>query len=285
MNKVKELIKKSYEKKLLELVEKNGGPSITADEIWDNIHYLASKVQSFGEEILVLTLQVKKMLAYIIDPDYHIEYEVVHGTDCCSVEAKLYWAGEEKPAGVGFSKRYRQQIFPKDSLSSEERDSSMEASVRGLAASRALTDAGIGMQFYGDVFDHKFDIFEGEEAAATETRKKMSKVPEIPSAEEKKKAKVAAKKSVPPKVEPATVPPAEEKVEKQPTVKTENTAMDLEKAKNAICDKGTYAGNPLGAVYQASPRNLIWLINNGSEVADAARAIVMSDPDLKEFLK
>lgn len=309
MNNITEIIRKSYENELMKMINQKDGQKIAKpEEIWDNIHRLASEGQSFGEKFYYLSLTVKKMLAFIADPGYRIEYSTVNTESTSTVEARFYWSGQETPAGIGFTKRHISQIFRNDSITNEERLTYLESCARGMAASRAITDAGIGLQFYADSFDSKFEEMERDEAAEAQTRGKAQEnaaattpgtVPEIPSLEEKKtsrlkaaaaKAEASAKKADTEKNEPVNtqpeVPTASPTEETTPVPKEDATtvAYDLESAKAVICDMGSYADNPLGTIYESNPRNLIWLINNGSKVADAARVIVESDPELKAYL-
>lgn len=300
-NAITEIIRKSYEKELMNMINQKEGTKITKpEEIWDNIHRLASEGQSFGEKVYFLSLNVKKMLAFIVDPGFHIEYSTVNTENTSTVEARLYWSGQDTPAGIGFTKRHLSQIFRNDSITTEERLTYLESCARGMAATRAITDAGIGLQFYADSFDSKFEQMEKDEAAVSQMRgEARNTVPEIPSLEEKKaarlkaaaaKAEASAKKVETKKKESVKTNPEEQATstakEAAPiTEKTTATAYNLESAKAVICDIGSYADNPLGTIYDSNPRNLIWLINNGSNVADAARVIVESDPELKAYLK
>lgn len=317
MNNFENVIKTSYEQELIRLINSKSSDATaisSPEEIWTNIHRLASEGTNFGEPYRYLSLNVKKMLAYIADPNYRIEYHVENTDETSTVEALFYWSGETVPAGVGFVKRHISQIFRNDSITSDERKTYLESSARGMAASRAITDAGIGLQFYSDLFDRKFEEMEALESSLAQERNNSAApvttttdgLPVIPTHEEKKAAryKAAGKKASvekenkadAPATETATTPKTEEvktevkddkaSEQKDTTVETQTAATcDLETAKKAICDIGSYAGNPLGAVYGCNPRNLIWLINHGSSVAAEARVIVESDPELKSYLK
>lgn len=308
MLEVKELLRKSYEKIIMQKIREKGGHVENPEEIWDNLTYLAQEVQKFGETRLFLPLQVKKMLAYIVDPDNYVEYQVNSDENSCTVEARLYWTGSSYPSGVGFVKRYVNQIFPNNSMSPEERLSIMESTVRGLALSRAITDAGIGMHLYGDCFDFNVEALEKDEAEKEINKEAEKKVPNIPSAEEKKVQRLAAKAAK----EKAERKPQEEMTEamdaavavpvevpKVTAVAEDNTlhdekepekdevyvsSMSIEEARKAVADKGALAGNTLGVIFDKKPLNLIWLINNHSAVSDAAMALVESDDELKKKL-
>lgn len=303
--KVKGLIKESYEKILLQKINEKGGCASCADEIWDNLTFLAEEVQKFDEVKLYLPLQIKKMLAFVADPDYSVDFTVQETDEYCAVEAKVFWSGSTTAAGTGFVKRYLSQIFPADSMSPDERKAQIEATVRGLALSRAITDAGIGLHLYGDCFDFNESKLEESEAEKSLENSVKNKVPQIPSAEEKK-AKALAAKAEKAKTETAaavnvpkvtaTAPTTEtennvssediveaKEAGKKPAVSTKNT-MSIEDARKQVADKGTYAGHELGVIFDKKPLNLIWLINNGSAVSGAARVLVESDEDLKAKL-
>lgn len=287
MNAFENVIKTTYENELIKLINSKEGNQISSpDEIWSNIHRLASEGTNYGEPFRYLSLNVKKMLAYIADPRYRIEYRVENVEETSTVEALFYWSGETEPAGVGFARRNICQIFRNDSLTAEERMSYVEAAARGMAASRAITDAGIGLQFYSDLFDQKFEEMEAMDASMKNGTQKD--LPKIPTQDEKKAARYkAAEKKASADVSEKKESPVEKK--EKPSLKSDNgekeAVITLEDAKKAICDMGSYAGNSLGAIYGVNPRNLIWLINQGSKVAAEAKVIVESDSELKSYMK
>lgn len=287
MNAFENVIKTTYENELIKLINSKEGNQISSpDEIWSNIHRLASEGTNYGEPFRYLSLNVKKMLAYIADPRYRIEYRVENVEETSTVEALFYWSGETEPVGVGFARRNICQIFRNDSLTAEERMSYVEAAARGMAASRAITDAGIGLQFYSDLFDQKFEEMEAMDASMKNGTQKD--LPKIPTQDEKKAARYkAAEKKASADVSEKKESPVEKK--EKPSLKSDNgekeAVITLEDAKKAICDMGSYAGNPLGAIYGVNPRNLIWLINQGSKVAAEAKVIVESDSELKSYMK
>lgn len=288
MNVFENVIKTSYENELIKLINSKEGNQISSpDEIWSNIHRLASEGTNYGEPFRYLSLNVKKMLAYIADPRYRIEYRVENAEETSTVEALFYWSGETEPAGVGFARRNICQIFRNDSLTAEERMSYLESAARGMAASRAITDAGIGLQFYSDLFDQKFEEMEAIDASMKNGTQKD--LPVIPTQDEKKAARYkATEKKASADVSENKKSPVEKKEKSSPESgngEKETSVITLEDAKKAICDMGSYAGNPLGAIYGVNPRNLIWLINQGSKVAAEARVIVEGDSELKSYMK
>lgn len=287
----------------------------TAEDIFEYLPYLAKEKVEYGDEKTSwLDITTKKMLAKIIDPNCRLEYSVIERTKTeLAIEARLYWSDSEFPAGIGFVKRSLSQLVTNDKTATQV-EIEFEALVRGAAATRAFTDAGIGLEFYGDGFDSLFEEIESKEATDRLERKKEDaktqfekSVPQIPSAEERKaatrkrnaekKAK-EAEKATPPEEEPITLPPSvneatEEAPEtvsmEEPTVPVAepiapSPSLTVEEAKMVIADMGNFTGQPLGLIFEANPRNLVWLVRNGSAVADAARVIVEADGRLTQFL-
>lgn len=283
---MKNLIRKSYENELMTLIRENGGECNDAAEIWENLPFLAKQMPRYDEISLYLPLQIKKMLAYIVDPDYRIEYAVEKTETACTVEAFFYWSDKETAAGRGFVKRYLNQIFPNNSLSAEERESIFEATVRGQALSRAITDAGIGLQLAGDCFDLSPDIQESEEAAAKDEKKTAAQMPQIPP--QKKVVASPIKDVASSAVEAATdgETVATEKTVSENVPKEPSPTVDLTEAYKAVADVGTFKGYLLGDIYKTNPLNIAWLANNqASKVSDAARLIALSDAHLATRLK
>lgn len=291
-----ELLRRHYERLLIEQINKNKGNAETPEDIWDNLHYLEKKVTKYDEIVSYLPLQLKKILAFILDPDNRIEYVVNKTAEYCEVEARFYWSSCETPAGIGFKKMYVNQIRSTDSISHEERESALEATVRGCAATRALTDAGIGLEFYGDCFDYDF---EEDDAESRLNQMADDKLPQPENDNGKKAAKKSESKPVSEASASKTDAPIDTKPEK--VAKTEITSsatnesteaedttlppLTLEDAKNAIIDIGSYQGNKLGDIFNLQPRNLIWLVNNHSAVAKEAKMLIETNPELKKYLK
>lgn len=283
---MKNLIRKSYENELMSLIRENGGECNNAEEIWDNLPFLAKQMSKYDEISLYLPLQIKKMLAYIIDPDYRIEYTVEKTENSCTVEAFFYWSDKENAAGRGFVKRYLTQIFPNNSLSAEERESVFEATVRGQALSRAITDAGIGLQLAGDCFDLSPDIQETEEVTTKSEKKSDAPMPQIPPQKKpiisQAEDAVSSVAEVSNGVDTATT----EKKVRENVPKDSSPTVNLTESFKAVADVGTYKGYLLGDIYKKAPLNIAWLANNqASKVSGDARAIALSDPHLAMRLK
>lgn len=312
------MLKKHYENLLMSKINENGGHVTRPDEIWDNQQFLVKRVQRFEEEVCYLPLPIKKMLAYIHDPNRVIEYSLSMSDDgMLTCDAYVHWSNtpEGTIAGRGQVSRYLDQIFPNNLISEHERKSVWNQSVISLAISRALTDAGIGMEFYGDCFDFSVDALETDEMDASKSRveeSKVEKLPEVPTANEKKERRRNAQKEkatekvssevaptqtnsvsapekvdVPEKVD-TTTPVAQNTSAEKQTVPTEApaTTLSLDQAKAIIADKGTYEGNELGRIYERAPRAIIWLYLNSdsADVKNAAGVLISQDEVLKNML-
>lgn len=321
----KSIISNHY-KALLGKMIKDKAPEKAAPEteagIFESIHLLAEEKVSFGDEkVRWLALNTKKMIAKMMDAASFVTYDVKRNGNIVSCEAKFYWSDDaDHPAGTGFVARDVTKRITSDADASAA-ETEIEALVRGAAASRALTDAGIGIEFYSDSFDTLFSSVEESEAEEAAQRKQQGKadelkrlVPEVPSKEElKKKARANAtakeaktEKSAQEKAgEPvkAAQEPAEEKVAPATEVAAPTTeapaqepaevpapayegTMDAGKAKLVATTKGNYAGQPLGIVQSARPMALVWYAANDTpEVCEAAKAIILAEhPELIERL-
>lgn len=319
----KGIISNHYKNLLAEMIKaKTAEKTVvkTEAEVFDNIHLLAEEKVSFGDEkVRWLALNTKKMIARMLDASCFVNYEVKRSGNIVSCEARFYWSDDkEHPAGIGFVARDVTKRIASDADASMA-ETEIEALVRGAAASRALTDAGIGIEFYSDSFDTLFSSVEEAEAEEVVQRKQTAKaeevkrlVPEVPTREEIKKkarASAAAKESKP--VQPATEEPkvsavpvtAEAAPAKEPEkpevpvvpakepvvapVPEFNGTITADVAKTVVTTKGNYAGQPLGIVQTARSAALVWYaINDTPEVGEAAKAIIfdMGDESLIERL-
>ena len=104
------------------------------------------------------------MIAKMMDAASFVTYDVKRNGNIVSCEAKFYWSDDaDHPAGTGFVARDVTKRITSDADASAA-ETEIEALVRGAAASRALTDAGIGIEFYSDSFDTLFSSVEESEA-------------------------------------------------------------------------------------------------------------------------
>lgn len=311
----RELLSMSAEKALKEIIAKKGGD--TSKDVFDNLEFLADKVTHYGEDFFYIPVLVKKLLCTYIDPDYRIEYTVTKTNDWCDCEARLYWSdNSEKPAGIGFVRRYLFQLGD-NSFSKEEKLSQLEASCRGASATRAIADAGVASHFWGDM--SRFEIKgEQEEAEKSAQMQVETKVPEVKSETEKKaeksekaKSKAEATASELPSAKevfettsndfaseevvfaedcstPSFFDFLEGEGEETSDGNTEEVASEkisLETAMNVVSDMGTYKGQTLGNIYKMMPRNLVYLATHSTSVGKYARVIIATDEVLSDMLK
>ena len=291
MNRFQEIMTRKYVKVLAERERKNGALNVedSVESVIENMECLREKAEMFGEETSYLPLPVKKQLAYLLSPTNRMEYSVQRGADWVQCEASFFESEESSfPIGKGFAKAYRTMVFQGQSFSPEQRESKLEAYVRGMAASRAYTDAGIGLQFYGDQDDtDKMEAKEGvtqkaillkeQEAEQAEDEKAESVLEQqvvpvevtglsiplpLPQTQNERTAKKrqSAKGMLPPMPEATTK--AEEKAETVPMnaepgqdiwTADENTAeMTPETAMEYVADNGSLAkGKTLGDIFHS----------------------------------
>ena len=128
--------------------------------ILNNLNYLVKSVSRYGEQKCYLPIDIKKMLALILAPDSRMDHVVEKGFDSdntpwVKARASFYWNSESvQPDGIGEVIFRPHNIRQNDFLSEKERIELMEPTAIGAAKSRAITDAGIGLQFYyGDIED------------------------------------------------------------------------------------------------------------------------------------
>jgi len=323
MEDFKEVMRQEYLKTLADKEKKNGAKDVeyTLESILHNMSFLAETVKSFDEENKYLPLNTKKMLAYLLSPTNRVEYVVRRGDNWVECEASFYESETSTaPSGKGFAKSFRSQVYKGSYLSDEERESCLEAYVRGRAASRAYTDAGIGLQFYADNEDSDRDeAAEGIEAKVkaqnnapkTETDSSPATVPQKsvsvggmnlpvpPTQNELKAAKQQkkAKKTIITVPEAETeVPEPETKVETtaEPEQKTSKEEMTPAKAMLFIADNGTLSrGKSLGDIFTSEDpklrRSLVWLYKNPpesreSDMNNALLTLINLDDGLKQLM-
>lgn len=288
-----EILQNNYLSYLAGLIREKGVEcKDTFESIIENLSALSVVKESYGKKVTYLPLYIKEIVAKIISNECHWEFLTENGTDYCRVEALFFWkASDEKPAGRGLVRRSLSAIDSCDFRSESERRDSLEATVRGAAKTRALHDAGIGMEYYQDCVEE-----EEEETEATETS-----IPK-PVPQEEKKRKRAEKKT---QTEPAkeTVPepetisssvklpkpvieqPEEAKpdpVEELPKV---TEPLTLDEAFSRVAGLGQCKGYTFKEIYEKQPRNLVWLYNSGDPEKEALKIIIESDERLASFLK
>ena len=241
-----------------------------------NLSVLTVTKESYGKKVTYLPLYIKEIVAKIISSECYWEFITENAEDYCRVEALFFWkSSDEKPAGRGLVRRSLASIDSCDFRSESERRDSLEGTVRGAAKTRALHDAGIGMEYYQDCIE---DMEENETSEPT--------LPEPVSQEEKKKKRAEKAKETEADTtaspEPASLTPSKEESKKE---LKESPKMTLDEAFTKVAGIGQCKGYSLKEIYERQPRNIVWLYNSGDPEKEALRIIIESDPQLSAYLK
>lgn len=278
---------------------------------------MTKKTISYGEEASYLPLQWKKMWFRSLYPLGAIRYAtLLDEEDLVIVEAKVYsdkMDPDEAYIGLGMA-----TVNPKDCgdnqfLPVRERQNLGLRTAMGLAASKALTDAGFGLQFYGDQFDP-----EGEAARKALQEKSESENISIPMtvfaqtpetelpAEPSKKRGRPKKSDVTPAFteEPSEAPESEapESVpyESAPVEPVSTTASDTpvdkheefmaisrmseEEALQEPVTLGPMKGKMLGPVKDINPNYLVFLYKKKEAIPERLLSAVVTLADKDEVL-
>ena len=299
---------------------------------YDNLYYL-SKEDSRGSRYI--PLQYKRMLEKIILGVFSSSFEYTDKEDVyiekigetliCTANVRLVSYqedGSKRVLGHGFHSLSLDEIMPGEFLSEAQRISRMKATVIGGAKSRALYDAGIGLEFYGDVFAPEENLDE-HEVVPIAAPKSTTENPYISKPVEKEEEITSEKKESNPEMSDLGLPipkpkrgrprkdaaatvtaettaevptasthvvptTAEEPASVQETVKAEEAMevaeMSMDVAKAITADLGNYKGMSLGKIYEVAPKNLIFLVRHSTsdDVQRAAKIICKADPVLSE---
>ena len=296
----KMMIKNWISNLLAPAMKENGCPSEvrTQEDVMNNLYYL-SKEDGRGSRYI--PLQYKRMIEKIVFGLFNTSFEYSDKEDvyfekigdtlvCCANVYLVSFAedGTKKVLGHGFHCLSLDEVMPGVFMSESERASKWKSTVIGGAKSRALYDAGIGLEFYGDVFTPEVNLDENElpkeEKAAPKTSEKKEEKKYSESGMPIPKPKKVIKESEPVKNDKEPELPV---VETKPeavadTSKTEDMSIEIARAISADC--GNYAGMSLGDIYETAPKNLVFLVRNSKDenVRKAAKVIVCSDPELSE---
>ncbi len=270
----------------------NGCPSEinTPDDVIENLFYL-SKEDSRGSRFI--PLQYKRMIEKMIfglfstgfeykdKEDVYFE-QIGETTVCCAHVFFVQFLddGNRKVLGHGFHCLSFEEVMPGVFLSEAERISKWKSTVIGGAKSRALYDAGIGLEFYGDIYAPEENLDEQEV-------KPGEKKDEPKKAGAKEKVYSDTGMPIPQPKRKTAVKETSEKKEEASAVKTpeakEEPGISLEVAKTLKADCGNYAGMSLGEIYETAPKNLVFLLRNSrsEDVKHAATVIISSDEELR----
>lgn len=314
----KEFVQKAAEKRLHQIIKMKGGNPDGG--LIANLDYLADEVMSYGETHKFISFETKKLIATYLDPDYRIEFPrsivTKEGSNVfCCCEAVVYWSDSDTPAGVsGLVRRELHNVAKYNSLTDIERYELVESWCRGLAASRALSAAGIGLGFKEDEdftdAEDKEDIerhYELVNAGKNISKESGLPVPPSQNEEKQKKAEMKAKKSA--KNEPelqiepeAAAPMTEEILAEEPAqmeipfeeLKEPVSAdalpypisnMSLKEAEEVIINVSQYTGCKLGEVMKKQGKAAIYFIDMpgaSEELKEACTVYIRSIPELME---
>ena len=323
--KIVDILKDSYIKTLesrINKVRKADTPIHGVDEVLLHLELLAKPITRYGENVAYLPIDVKKMIAFIVSPLNHFDYEIAKGNDSdgtpfVTVVARFYWDDSEMVSGTGRVTLRPKDIRKSDFLSEQEREYLLEPTAIGSAESRALTNAGIGLQlYYGDSIDP--DVFRLLDKSVSPTVQEETKNASVDSKDSKESpsnvptAHVTGNpipnKELPNKsrkidleqldidalcdeVEENTVstkPELEPKSTMEPSAPKESD-NSLNEAFNVVVDDScaSLCGNSLRDIYNAKPRKLIYIAEKSKDktVVEAALKIIYSDSTLAGYMK
>ena len=279
-----EALKEHNKELLTSQIKTNGGQCDgTIDSIIANIGYLAETGESFGEEKKFLRLDIRRAIATLSDTG-RIIFKPANVTysenkKVCTVGGFLY---EVKPDGsevtissYAVGGAVIEDVYSQEMMSDEKRSSSLLALATARAESKALFNAGIGIEFKGG------DVFNLE--ALEQQIQAPEPVMPSPASQEEKKAKRgrASKKTQETSQEPVNAPvkakeensapvPAETNLEASESVtdtsETSNV-ISYEDALKEIVDVGNYKGKTIGDVLSTpqTARNIVWCFKQDVE--------------------
>ncbi len=155
---MKETLKNVYIKSLAKKIRDNGVKcEDTLESILENINALKEKGINYDTEYTYLPLSIKKILLFILFPNrkYSFINKVTEDGFFIS-ECKLWLDGNSKdldnndilPDGYGFHKEHPNTVNNSSFLAEIDRVKGMEAMCRSLALSKAIVDAGIGLNLF-----------------------------------------------------------------------------------------------------------------------------------------
>ena len=285
MQERKELLRSIAERSLGEIITRKGGD--TKKSVFENLYYLTTQIELFGEKRNYIPLATKEALARLVDPDVRYEYEVKFSQDgALQVICRLIWSDSDNPSGTGISTRYLGSIFKADALSDEDRKEKWVKTVMSLARADAIRDA-LSLSAY-DFDESERQIKAEEEEIMRRKAEKAAKKPKKTIAEKPAPAPEpvvdAATEALPfdeEKVEEKAEKPAEVPVAEEPV---KEVSDEIAAARETVADLGQFKGYKLGLIYDKNPKGLLWLINRGSAVAEQAKILVLADEELASKL-
>lgn len=316
------IFEKGWLNALTKAAESNGfnGKFEKADDVFKNLFYLSKEKTDGTRYIPLHELRIVEKLAcglfntaFEFDDKTDVYVEKIGSVLICYANVRYIQYkedGQKRVLGHGFNALPLSYVSVPGEFnpSDEQRIRYWKPQAIGGAKSRALFEAGFGLEFYGDSMVVAEDL---EETAPADPNDTVHITEAIINAAEAKEEAENAKKlsdnknanetvSDTPKTTATGLPipqpkrgrpkknvePVAESKETPAEVKEEiaEPSMDLKKAKEVVADMGTYAGNKLGEIYEKDPRNIVFLMKNSTVdlVKNSAKAIVLSDPVLKE---
>lgn len=314
MKEMIETMRKSYIKRLARMITAKGS-SCTEDleDVLDKMDALALEIIRYDEKTLMLPLEIKRMVAFIISPSHYITYDTKRDGDYLTVTASLFWTPNDLlPAGVGFVRSNINNFGSYDwTTSPETKECQFEAALRGSAATRAYYDAGIGLGFGDELPDPEVvekkksgtdldKIPDPQAAKGGKRSKKTTRQPETTTEETDNDSSTNQENESKDTRKPGAYSPAEgeaadptnaAKEDINGSVKKGTTSLEgapanmapsytLEEALNTRADMGAYKGYTLGEILESKPKGLIWLFNKNSAVKEQVLTVIKSDPEV-----
>lgn len=268
------------------------------EEIRNDIKSSVKEVQAFDTVESYLPLSSKKIWMRTKYPNACIRYIIKAKTDdYITMEARVYNdcnLSEESYIGSGLISVTREEIYQKSAqmMTPIEAQLAMEPMARGRAATRALADAGFGLQFYDKFNEPDGDQIDADNAAKLEKDNEFK--PQKPDAASTTLDKEAETKKVSNKTKRSEVLFSDDT-----TTDTEITAkittpsptvITLEEARSLLadCGKARERGLTLGECEQQNPLNLKWMYLQEScseNNKDAIALIAKNNEKLMEYFK
>lgn len=304
---MKDLLVRNFVGQLGKIIADNGGPASvnTAEDVIKNLFYL-SKEGTDG--IRYIPLHELRLVEKVVcgafntyfkwEDNKDVYFTKVGETGLCVANVYLMQrvdGGEDQELGHGFHTLSLGDVLPGVFMSDGERIAKWKAMTIGGAKSRALHDAGIGLEFYGDVFapeETQVNAPLKSQAEATTDSTKSTPKDGKNYTEEGLPVPAPKKRGRPKKAESMTEEPISEEPSVQRTAEEIINAAEakdtpwcgsLDDAKKVIADIGNYKGSPLGTILTTAPKNILFLARKSEDniVRAAATAIIDSDDELK----
>ena len=319
---LKEAIKKRNMQLLAAKINENGGQAVPEmDSILNNLPLLAEKGESFGEETKFIRLDVLRLLGTLNETGRLI-FKILPETitwapDRSVVSLGGYLVdvsadGNEIPvSGFSCGGAALEDVYSSEMMSDARRMSSMLSLASARAEKAAYQNAGIGIEFKGDVFDLEASeamipapkpvlpspVSQDEKKARKRKKKEEEPKeqpvdPELETTKETAEETLAAIVNVPENVPEETVFGAESTEPEPEPAPANNSEMTLDVALKFVVDTGVNKGKSFAEIdaNKATWRHFVWLKKNPPATgrdADTEKAldlIIASHPELAPFM-